>query len=505
MQDTAGTWLMTTLSASPLLIALMQTAASLPVLLLGFPAGGAADIFDRRRLLLFWQSWMLGAAVLLSLLSLTGSIVPWSLLGLTFLLNIGTAVNNPAWQAIIPELVPRSEVPDAVSLNSAGYNLARAVGPALGGVIVAGFALASRGAGLVFLFNALSFVAVIFVLYQWRRLPPKKSALPAERLFGSLRSGSRYIRHSPLLRAILARAFVFTVFVSAVWALLAVVAHQDLHQGAMGYSILNGCLGGGAVLGAAALPKLRRRVAADALASSAPVICVATLLTLAWARSVPMVVVSLIACGFAWTTTTATMNIAVQISVPSWVQARALGMYQTIFWGGMALGSAWWGLLAKHFTVPKSLLCAAIGLLLSLPLTRGLHMLPGTVPDLSPFELNRAAPQIAIAPHPEAGPVLITIEYRIRAEDYDEFTRGIHILRGVRMRDGAIRWGVFQDAAYPERFVETFVVESWLEFLRERERMTVSDRYLRDRIWSLNQGNSQPVVSYMVYAKENAL
>ena len=180
-------------------------------------------------------------------------------------------------------------------------------------------------------------------------------------------------------------------------------------------------------------------------------------------------------------------------------------MYQTIFWGGMALGSAWWGLLAKHFTVPKSLLCAAIGLLLSLPLTRGLHMLPGTVPDLSPFELNRAAPQIAIAPHPEAGPVLITIEYRIRAEDYDEFTRGIHILRGVRMRDGAIRWGVFQDAAYPERFIETFVVESWLEFLRERERMTVSDRNLRDGIWSLNQGNSQPVVSYMVYAKENAL
>jgi MFS family permease len=504
MQDTAGTWLMTTLTASPLLIALMQTAASLPVLLLGFPAGGAADIFDRRRLLLFWQAWMLGAAVLLSLLSLTGAIVPWTLLGLTFLLNIGTAVNNPGWQAIIPELVPRAEVPDAVSLNSAGYNLARAVGPALGGVVVASFVLASRGAGLVFLFNAVSFVGVILVLYEWRRLPPKKSALPAERLFGSLRSGSRYIRHSPLLQAILVRAFVFTGFVSAVWALLAVVAHQDLHEGAMGYSILNGCLGGGAVLGAASLPKLRRRFAPEKLASLAPLICVATLLALALLRNVPLVVASLIACGFAWTTTTATMNIAVQISVPAWVQARSLGMYQTIFWGGMALGSAWWGFLAQHLTVSKSLLCAAIGLLLSLPLTRHLQMLPGTLPDLSPFQLNLAAPQLAIAPHLEDGPVLITIEYRIRKEDYDEFTRGIHLLRVVRMRDGAIRWGVFQDALYPDRFIENFVVESWLEFLRERERMTVSDRSLRDQIWSFNQGDTPPIVSYMVYAKENA-
>ena len=504
MQDTAGAWLMTALTTSPLLIALMQTAASLPALFLAFPAGGAADIFDRRRLLLFWQSWMLASVAILAALTLAGIVSPATLLALTFLLNIGSALNNPAWQSIVPELVPRPELPDAIALNSAGFNLARAAGPALGGLAVAAFATAARGAGVVFSLNAVSFIAVIFVLAIWQRTPPYKSALPSERLFGSLRSGARYLRHAPPLLAVFVRAFVFTTFASAVWALLAVVANQDLHKGAMAYGVLNGCLGAGAVLGAFTLPRLRRKFSADVITAGAALVFVCSLSVLALSRSTALIVFWLLAAGFAWTSTTSTFNVAVQLSVPAWVQARALGAYQTIFWAGMALGSALWGLIAERVSTSRSLLAAAAGMLLTLPFAMRFHLLRGAPPDLSPFQLNRPAPQVVIEPDHEDGPVMVTIEYRVHGEDYGEFTRVIHQLRSIRMRDGAIRWGVYRDTAAPERIIETFVVESWLEFLRERERMTTSDRTIRDRVRSYHQGEAPPAASYMIYAREPA-
>src|SRR5258708_18620713 len=340
MQDTAGTWLMTALTSSPLLIALMQTAASLPILLLGVLAGGTADIFDRRRLLLFWQTWMLVTVAVLSVLTLTGKIGPWTLLALTFLLNIGSAMNNPAWQAIVPELVPRSELPDAIALNSAGFNLARAVGPALGGLAVAIFHSVVVGAGMVFVLNSLSFLAVIWVLYAWKRTPLFKSALPSERILGSIRAGFRYVRHAPVLRAVLMRVFLFGTFASSVWALLAVVAREQLHLGAVGFGALNGCLGAGAVLGAIAMPRVRHRVGAELIAGISAVVFAATMLVLAYSRSLPLIVLWMILAGGAWTSALSTMNTAVQLSVPAWVQARALGTYQMIFAGGMALGSA---------------------------------------------------------------------------------------------------------------------------------------------------------------------
>jgi MFS family permease len=503
MQDTAGAWLMTALTTSPLLIALMQTAASFPALLLAFPAGAAADIFDRRRLLLFWQAWMLASVAILAALTLAGIVSPGTLLALTFLLNIGAALNNPAWQSIVPELVPRPELPDAIALNSAGFNLSRAAGPALGGLAVAAFATAARGAGVVFSLNAVSFVAVIAVLAAWHRTPPYKSALPAERLFGSMRSGARYLRHAPVLQAVFLRAFLFTTFASAVWALLAVVANQDLHKGAMAYGVLNGCLGLGAVFGAFTLPRLRRKFSADAITAGAALVFVCSLSVLALSRSTVLIVFWLLAAGFAWTSTTSTFNVAVQLSVPAWVQARALGAYQTVFWGGMALGSALWGFIAEHVSTSRSLLAAAAGMLLTLPFAIRFHLLRGALPDLSPFQPNRPAPQVAIVPHHEDGPVLVTIEYVIRAEDYAAFIHAIHQLRSVRMRDGAIRWGVFRDTAAPQRMIETFVVESWLEFLRERERMTTSDRAIRDRVRGFHQGDA-PAASFMIYARETA-
>ena len=500
MQDTAGTWLMAVLTTSPLLIALMQTAASLPVLFLGLPAGATADIFDRRRLLIFWQSWMLAAVALLSGLTMAGIISPATLLVLTFLLNVGNAMNNPAWQAIVPELVPRSELPDAIALNSAGFNLARAVGPALGGLAVAAFSSARVGAAVVFLLNSLSFLAVIFVLYTWQRTPLFKSALPSERIWGSMRSGVRYVRHSPPLHAILLRALMFTWFASAVWALLAVVAQQDLHAGAMAYGVLNGCLGIGAVIGASLLPRLRRKLDAEWMLAAASLIFAGTLAALALTRFVPLIVFSLVAAGCAWTATTSTLNTAVQLSVPAWVQARGLGTYQMVFAGGLAGGSALWGLIAERFSNGTALGAAATGMLISMVVARRFR-LPGTAPDLSPYQFKRT-PEPAFEPDPEQGPVLILIEYRIRLAEKAEFTKAVHAMRSIRMRDGAIRWGLFQDTARPERFVETFVAESWLEFLRTRERLTDADRAVRDLVRSFHQGDESPQVSRMIYARE---
>jgi MFS family permease len=502
MQDTAGTWLMTLLTASPLLIALMQTAASLPIVFLGLPAGATADIFDRRRLLIFWQSWMLGAVAILSALTLAGIVSPTTLLGFTFLLNLGAAMNNPAWQAIVPELVPQEELPDAISLSSAGFNLARAVGPALGGLLVAAFVSPRAGAAVVFLLNSLSFLAVVLFLYAWQRPPIFRSALPSERLFGSMRAGVKYIRHSPPLRAILLRAFLFTGFASAIWALLAVVARQDLHAGAMAYGVLNGCLGIGAVVGASLLPKLRRSMRAETMAGIAGGFFALSMAVLALAHSVPLIVFWLVAAGFAWTTTTSTMNLAVQVSVPDWVQARALGVYQMIFAAGMAAGSALWGWIAQRSGNRAALLAAACGMLISVAMGSRFPLLRGALPDLSPYQLNRPVPQVVIELEPEQGPVLISIEYRIRVDEAAEFTHAIHALRAVRMRDGAIRWGVYQDTAQPERYVENFVMTSWLDFLRARERMTAADVVLRDRVRSFQRDGTEPVISRMIYARE---
>ncbi len=504
MQDTAGTWLMTVLTPSPLLIALMQTAASLPVLVLGLLAGATADIFDRRRLLLFWQAWMLAAVALLSLLTFFNILSPWVLLTLTFLLNIGTAMNSPAWQAIVPELVPREQLPEAVSLNSAGFNLARALGPAVGGLAIAVFAHADTGAACAFLLNSLSFVGVILVLYQWKRKPLFKSALPAERIYGSMRAGLRYVQFAPLLKAAFARVFFFTIFVSAVWSLLAVVAARDLHQGALGYGILNGSMGLGAVIGATSLPRVRRRLSADMIIVVSTGVFAGALLVLAFVHHPLIVIGVLLLAGFAWTSTMSTFNLAVQVSAPGWVQARVLGTYQMVFSAGMAVGSVIWGVIAERISTPVSLAAAGGGLLITLPLTYRLHVLRGELPDLRPFRSKPPAPQLAIDPEMSDGPVDILIDYDVDPEDYNNFVQAIHELKNVRLRDGAMRWGIFQDGNDPRHLTETFIMESWIDYLRQRERFTASDLIIRNRVFSLHRGKEPPRVTHNLYAKERA-
>ena len=505
MQDTAGTWLMTALTASPLLIALMQTAASLPVLLFGLPAGAMADIFDRRRLLMFWAGWMLAAAALLSVFSAAGAIGAVSLLGLTFLLNVGAAMNGPTWQAIVPELVPREQLPNAISLNSAAFNLARAAGPALGGLAVAAFASVFFGAGVVFLINAFSFVAVLVVLYRWRRTAFHKSALPAERLLGSMRAGLRFVRFEPAMRAILMRAVLLTFCVSAMWALLAVVAKEDLHRGAMGYGILNGCIGLGAVLGAMLLPRMRQRFTADGIVNAAAVAFTLTLLVMAWVHEVWPLVLALVLGGIAWTSTASCLNIAVQLSVPSWVQARSLGIYQMVFQGGLAAGSAFWGAIAERAGTGAALSLAAGAMVVGLAVARRWSLMMGTALDRSPGRLasilNRAGPQIVIDPNPEAGPVLITVTFRIDPAKAAQFIEAAQELGRVRRRDGAVRWSLYSDPFDPARYMESYVLESWLERQRQLERFTVADHAIRDRVFAFHVDASPPVVSRMILAR----
>ena len=494
MQDTAGTWLMTLLTPSPLLIALMQTAASLPVLVLGLLAGATADIFDRRRLLLFWQAWMLAAVALLSVLTFFNIISPWVLLILTCLLNVGTSMNSPAWQAIMPELVPREQLPEAVSLNSAGFNLARALGPALGGLAIAFFVHPDTGAAWTFLLNSLSFVGVILVLYKWKRNPLFKSALPAERIYGSMRAGLRYVQFAPLLKAALTRVFVFTLFVSAVWSLLAVVAARDLHQGALGYGILNGSMGLGAVIGATSLPRLRRRLPADMIIAISTGVFAGTLLVLAFAHYPLVIIPVLLLAGFAWTSTMSTFNLAVRS--PHRAGSRlALSVSTRWFFPQAWRSEASSGGSLQHTSrQPSPLLSAAGGLFITLPMTRRLHVLRGELPDFSPFRTTAPAPQLAMEPKMSDGPVRILIDYCVDPEDYNAFVHAVHQMRNVRLRDGAMRWGIFQDTSDPRHLTETFIMESWIDYLRQRERFTSSDLTIRDRVFNLHHQPSHPAL-----------
>ena len=360
MQNVGAAWLMTSLTSSSALVALMQAISSLPVFFAALPAGALADVVDRRRLLLWTQGWMLVAAALLGVLTLISRPSPGILLTLTFALGLGAAMNAPAWQAIIAELVPLPELPAAVALNSAGFNLARAVGPALGGLVVA-----TAGTSVVFLLNAASFLSVMVVLSRWRRAP-RKSAVSAEHVLGAMQAGMRYVRSAPALQALLMRAGIFILGGSALWALLPLLAQSELGLDARGYGGLLGCLGAGAVAGAALLPRVRQSVSADLLVAGATVLFAAVTLTLAFMRNIVLLGIVMGVGGAAWMTLTSTFTVAAQTVAPAWMRARALAMYLLVFNGGMAVGSALWGVIAARASTPLALMSAALGLILGL-------------------------------------------------------------------------------------------------------------------------------------------
>src|SRR6266511_2595712 len=414
MQSVGAAWLMTSLTPSPLLVALMQTATSLPVFLVGLPAGALADVVDRRKLLLVTEAWMLVVALALGVLTLVGLMSAWTLLALTFLLGLGAALDAPAWQAIIPELVERQELPSAVALNATGFNVARALGPALGGLVVA-----AAGPAAVFLLNAASFLAVLVAIYRWRRARVPSDA-PPEDMLGATAAGMRYVRHAPALQAVLVRIGVFILGASALWALLPVMARRELGLDATGYGIVLGSLGFGAVGAALLLPRLRRSLPVDRLTAAATLVFAGATLALAYVRFVPLVLVSTMAGGLAWLVMLSTLTFSAQTASPAWVRARALAIYLLVFQGTLAVGSLAWGAVAERFGSSTALAFAALALVCGLAaiIRWPLHVVQGR--DLSPSG-HWPDPKMAMTPDAADGPVLITIEYRVPAERASDF------------------------------------------------------------------------------------
>ena len=493
MQNVGAAWLMTSLSSSPLMVALIQTASSLPILLLALPAGALADIVDRRRLLLFSQGWMLVAAALLGALTIAHLTTPWSLLALSLALGAGSAMNAPAWQAIVPELVPRQELTPAISLGSISFNLSRAVGPALGGLVVAW-----AGVGATFLLNAASFLAVMAVLYEWDR-PRSTNVLPAERVLGAIKAGIRYMRFAPDLDAVLVRTAAFAFGASAVWAVLPIYARWQLDLGAAGYGGLLGCFGTGAMVAGTGLPRLGQRLSRNAICGLASAVFALGLLGLAESHNLVVVCVLIAIEGASWTAAMTVLNVAAQLSVPVWVQGRALALYQIVFQGGMAGGSILWGWVAERQNVRAAMLYAAAAVGVGLISMLRFRLASDANLALDPF--HRPMPEVADDIAPEAGPVLVTIEYRIDPRTAREFSAAMRRVRQIRLRDGAFFWGLFFNAAKPERFVEYFVVESWAEHARQHVRGVASDTVVESFARAYHIGDEPPIVTHQISAQ----
>lgn len=469
MQTVGAQWLVTQQSGSAGLVALVQTAASLPVLLLGILAGALADIVDRRRLLLATQILMFAAAGLLAVLTALGRIDSYGVLMLTFVLGCGTALMNPAWQAIQPELVPREQIPAAATLGGVNMNLARAVGPALGGLVVA-----LAGTAAVFAVNALSFVVTMAALVRWRRRV-EPTPMGAERMLPALRAGHRYLRHAPRIRRVLGRALLFVPAGAALWALLPVAAERQLRLSAGGYGLLLGSVGAGAVLGAVLLPRVRRHWSSNTALVGGGILFAVALALLAVLRIWWAAGVVLVLAGIAWVGVLSTLNSQMQVTAREWVRARALAVYLTIFQGGMAVGSAVWGAVAEWIGVVGALLAAA-ALLAAGSLVGWRLAIPDSALDRSP-SMHWPAPVMLLDPAKVAGPVLVTIEYRVPSDRAKTFVEAMAEVGRSRLRTGALRWDLYQDGAHPERYLEVFLVASWDEHLRQHGgRLTGSDR-----------------------------
>jgi MFS family permease/quinol monooxygenase YgiN len=472
MQDVGAGWLMTSLTSSPSLVALVEAADSLPVMLLALPAGAIADIVDRRRLLIAIQVYLLIVAGTLGLITWLELTSAWVLIGFTFALGVGAAMMMPAWAAIVPDLVPTDEMPAAVALNSIAINVSRAVGPAIAGVLVA-----AVGPWLVFVINALSYFGILAVLLRWRR-EHHKSTLPAERFFSAIRVGMRFVMHTRALQIVLIRGSAFFVFAAATWSLFPLIVRKELGRGPEIYGLLLTCIGVGAVAGAVLLPRLRAKFSRDALVAGASLLYALAALALAHVQNLGLLAVAMLATGVAWISILSALQVSAQMTLPAWVRARGLAAFVVIFMGGMALGSVLWGQVATRVGIPSALTIAALGTVLAIGLTWKFKLGQHEVLDFRP-SLDWAAPVLAETPEPDGGPVMVSIEYRVQPDKRPEFVTAMHGVREMRRRNGAYFWELFHDSADPTRFIEVFMDESWLEHLRQHERASVADRAIQ--------------------------
>lgn len=481
------------LSDSPTLIALVQTANSVPAVLLALVMGSVADIVDRRRFAIASQAWMLLSVTALAVLTLSDVVTPGLALALTFALGAGMATTFVIYQALTQDLVPRDELPAAVALNGVAINLARAVGPAAAGLIIAAFS-----AGTLFAVEAGVLVAIVG-LVALRVRPPGPARASGERFAPAVRAGVRFVRFSPPVRTVLLRGAAFSVSASALWALLPVVALGRLGLSESSFGLLMGCVGTGAILGATMLPRVRRRFPFDRMIALASLGLAGGLIALAYVPWAELVAVTLLFTGACWLMVLSSLNTSAQRVAPGWVRARTLAVFQLVMQGGLAIGSLTWGLVTGFADVETALTIAAGGLVAGVALARRWPLAGSESSDLSPAGAW-SDPNVDIEPRPDDGPVLITVEYEVEPEQAERFVVAMQELSRIRRRDGAYQWGLYADLERPGSYLETFLVDSWSEHLRQHERLTVADLEVTKLTRSFHRGERPPEVRHMLWA-----
>jgi len=505
MHDAGALWLMTNLTQSPLMVALLQTSTALAMVLLSLFAGGLADVVDRRKLLLVTQTYLFIVTMILGSLTIAGLVTPFTLLLLTFMLGLGAAISLPSSIAITLEMVSKPEIPATITLGGVSLNIGRAIGPAIFGFIIASLA----NPGFVFIINALSFIGLIIVLYKWHP-SHEKTNMPPEHIVGAMKAGLRYLIHSPLGQSVIIRAISFNIFGAALFALLPSLMRHELGFDSLEFGFMFGSLGTGAIIGGTLiLPYLREKISTEWFFLGAAILFAVVMILLAVSIDFIFLIVVMFAAGIAWIIVMASLNVSMYKATPKWVGARSLAIYLTIFQGGLAAGSVIWGSVAANFDVRTALIIAAIGL--------GLGLLTGLkfklTSDIQSSLIKKSAamywssPTMLFEPSLEEGPVLVKIEYKIDQEHQqqqsdkkilNEFLIAIRDLSKIRKRDGAIQWAIYRDGTEPNTYVETFVVESWAEHLRQHERLTDADLKILNKVRSFHRGDKLPIVTHYV-------
>jgi MFS family permease len=476
MYSAASGWLMTSLNPDPFIVSLVQVATTLPIFLVAIPTGALADILDIRKFLIVGESAYTFMSIIFAAIVWFGIATPLNLLLFTFLTGVAGALTSPAWQAVIPQLVPRQDLNPAVAANGVGVNVSRAVGPALGGVIAAQIGIAAP-----FCFNAISNLGVIGALLWWHPLRKGTQHLPVERFYSAIRTGLRHARNNPHLRATLIRAVSFFLFASAYWALLPLVTRSQIEAAADLYGYLLGAIGASAVVGALALPWLKAKLGPDRQVAAGTLGTAIAMVLFGLARNSATALAASIIAGASWIAVISSVNVSAQVALPDWVRGRGLAIFVTAMFGALTLGSAMWGQVAVMVGLPAAHFLAAAGAFVAIPLTWRWKLQTGAAMDLTP-SMHWPAPILTHEVEQDRGPVLVTVEYRIDPRNREPFLAALKKLGRGRRRDGAYAWGVFEDAAEEGRIVETFLVESWLEHLRQHERVTNADRVFQDTI-----------------------
>lgn len=491
IQAVGAGWMMASIADSADMVALVQTATTLPIMIFSLAAGALADNFDRRTVMLVAQSSMMTASIALAVLTFQGLMTPWLLLFFTFLIGCGTALHNPSWQASIGDLVPRSDIPSAVTLNSMAFNLMRSIGPAIGGVIVA-----SVGAAGAFALNAVSYVPLVASLARWKlRRPP--SPLPREGFGIAISAGLRFVAMSPNLVLVIGRAFLFGFGAVALLALLPLVARDLVAGGAAVYGVLLGSFGLGAIGGAFSNTWLRERLTTENLARCAFLAFGASAALVAISRETWLTCLVLLPAGASWVLALSLFNVTVQLSTPRWVVGRALSIYQTATFGGMAAGSWLWGLLAEAHD-PGTALMVSGGFLAFGALVGLRFVLPPLLAlDLDPLDQFRE-PTLALDIRSRSGPIMVMVDYEIDQKDVDAFLGAMTERRRVRIRDGARQWALLRDLENPRIWTETYHVPTWVEYVRHNTRRTKADADINERLRSLHRGPGRPRVHRMI-------